>query len=655
MNDAELRKLKVPELKELLKEAGKPVSGKKDDLIARLLEGEQLQEEETVESLPEAVPAPSVEVPEEQPTDDAGEAMETDPPVPTAAVEPEPAPLAPTPPVPVKEASPKPANGVHERDQVDEPVAKRARVEEVQIAPVEETTAPEVAGDVSDALVPAVEEQVEEEEPPEYNFEPEEEDSSRPTDMYLDTINRSALDFDFERLCSVTLSHNNIYACLTDGKFFQGRGKTSPAYAHSIAEDHHVYINLTTLKVYVLPDGYEVTDPSLDDIKYLLYPTFTPTLLTRIDRTTSPSYDLQLKPYYPGFIGLNNIKANSWMNSILQSLAHVIPLRDYFILTPSTSSPEATELVRRFSMFCRKVWNPKAFKGQVSPHELLQEASSRSLGRFKITEVGDPLEFLSWLLNTLHKDLGGTKKPRSSIIYSAFQGEVRVDDQQILTTGEYGGKPRFDLGRDIKSSLSPFLFLAIDLPPPPLFQDAVEKNIIPQVPISAVLAKYNGITTQEAKGVLRRYKMTKLPPFLILHIKRFTKNNFVEEKNPTIVNFPLRGVDMQDYVDPPPNISTYYDLVSNITHSSAAGTAREETTWKAQVHLRPPRDEKGRLEGGLTEDEEKWFQIQDLIVEEINSGMIALGESYIQIWERRTENQMHELVVDPPKVKSKKL
>lgn len=152
------------------------------------------------------------------------------------------------------------------------------------------------------------------------------------------------------------------------------------------------------------------------------------------------------------------------------------------------------------------------------------------------------------------------------VIYSAFQGEVRVDDQQVLTTGEYGGKPRFDLDRgtlpslssprsptnlpppppDIKSTRSPFLFLAIDLPPPPLFQDAVEKNIIPQVPITAVLAKYNGITTQEAKGVLRRYKMTRLPPFLILHIKRFTKNNFVEEKNPTIVNFPLRGIDMQE-------------------------------------------------------------------------------------------------------------
>jgi U4/U6.U5 tri-snRNP-associated protein 2 len=63
-------------------------------------------------------------------------------------------------------------------------------------------------------------------------------------------VNRSMLDFDFERLCSVTLSHINVYACLTCGKYFQGRGKKSPAYAHSIHEDHHVYLNLDALKVF---------------------------------------------------------------------------------------------------------------------------------------------------------------------------------------------------------------------------------------------------------------------------------------------------------------------------------------------------------------------------------------------------------------------
>ncbi|RUS90081.1 hypothetical protein EGW08_002123, partial [Elysia chlorotica] len=35
---------------------------------------------------------------------------------------------------------------------------------------------------------------------------------------YLDRINRSVLDFDFEKLCSVSLSHINVYACMVCGK-----------------------------------------------------------------------------------------------------------------------------------------------------------------------------------------------------------------------------------------------------------------------------------------------------------------------------------------------------------------------------------------------------------------------------------------------------
>lgn len=40
------------------------------------------------------------------------------------------------------------------------------------------------------------------------------------------------------------------------------------------------------------------------------------------------------------------------------------------------------------------------------------------------------------------------------------------------------------------------MFLALDLPKPPLFQDSVEKNIIPQVALATILAKYDGSTTQ---------------------------------------------------------------------------------------------------------------------------------------------------------------
>jgi len=57
-----------------------------------------------------------------------------------------------------------------------------------------------------------------------------------------------------------------------------------------------------------------------------------------------------------------------------------------------------------------------------------------------------------------------------------------------------------------------------------------------------------------------------------------------------------------------------------VTHESVAGTTRdkENTAWK--VFLR----------AGVGEDE-KWFMIQDLIVEETRKEMIFLGESVLQV------------------------
>lgn len=433
----------------------------------------------------------------------------------------------------------------------------------------------------------------------------------------------------------MSLSNINIYGCLVCGKYFQGRGRNSCAYAHAIHDDHHVFINLETTKVYVLPDGYLVSDPSLEDIAFVLAPTFTPATVRGLSTPShiqKPSYDLSSKPYIPGYIGLNNIKRNDHMNVIIHALLHVSPLRDYLLL--SNMHGKEPELLKRFAGLAKKIWNPRLFKSQVSPHEFLQEVGRASAGKFSLEKQGDPVEFLGWLLNHVHKDLGGTKKKRSSAIFSAFQGRVRMETQQVVVRPDLGGneKPRFDIDREIKSTVSPFLFLAVELPPPPLFQDAIEKNIIPQVGIHSVLAKYDGRTTQESAGQLRRFKCQELPPYIILHFKRFTKNMFVEEKNPTIVNFPLRGLDFREYLDAPPSHpSTLYDLIANVTHESAAGTThdKESTVWK--VHLRA---------GAGGGDNEKWFLIQDLIVEEIRKEMIFLGETVLQIWERRSEPRL---------------
>ena len=46
--------------------------------------------------------------------------------------------------------------------------------------------------------------------------------------------------------------------------------------------------------------------------------------------------------------------------------------------------------------------------------------------------LGDPVEFMSWLLNTLHYALcAGKRKSRSSIVHETFQGEMKIYTRKL--------------------------------------------------------------------------------------------------------------------------------------------------------------------------------------------------------------------------------
>ncbi|ATY60687.1 U4 tri-snRNP-associated 2 [Cordyceps militaris] len=455
-------------------------------------------------------------------------------------------------------------------------------------------------------------------------------------DLYLDTINRNVLDFDFEKLCSISLSNINVYACLVCGRYFQGRGPKSHAYFHSLDEDHHVYINLETQRVYVLPEGYEVKSKALDDIKYVSDPRYTKKEVMQLDRAAGArkkSWTLGGKEYVPGFVGMNNIKENDYLNVIVQALSHVAPLRNYLLLDDFSGK---SELVKRCSILFRKIWNPRAFKSHVSPHELLQEIALRSNKRFTLTAQSDPVDFLSWFLNYLHLGLGGSKtRPGSSMVQRALQGRLKVESQAITARADAGDRLRFEDAGEVKVDIVRFLLLTLDLPPAPLFQDELERNIIPQVPLAAVLAKYDGRSAQEHHAQRKRYRLLHpLPPYLALHVKRFSQNKFVAERNPTIVTFDARGgLDLAPYVEPcpdawPPGEPIWYDLVANVVHEAVhtkedvADTGEERRTWKVQL--------RDKATG-------EWVVAQDLFVDKVQSELLYLGESYLQIWERRRE------------------
>ena len=146
-----------------------------------------------------------------------------------------------------------------------------------------------------------------------------------------------------------------------------------------------------------------------------------------------------------------------------------------FFLRPENTASIKSPLVQRLGELLRKLWNPRGFKGQVSPHEFMQAVMGASAKRFGADVQRDPVEFWSWLLNALHRDLTGGRPRRRSVITDAFQGELEV------TTLAGSGKGAAAASQVDVVERTPFLMLGLDLPPTPLFKDAMEKNIIPQV------------------------------------------------------------------------------------------------------------------------------------------------------------------------------
>ncbi|KAJ8605079.1 hypothetical protein CTAYLR_000348 [Chrysophaeum taylorii] len=388
---------------------------------------------------------------------------------------------------------------------------------------------------------------------------------------------------------------------------------------------HHMFINLETCQMYCLPENYEVIDSSLDDISRCLRPEFSQAQIASLDLNATLARDVHGVAYLPGFCGLNNLKHTDYINVVVQALAHVQPLRDMFLAENDDveSAAKRRPLVRKFRDLLRKMWSKDNFKSVISPHDFVQEVTAQS-SNFKIAKQGDAVDFFRWLLAELERQLGG--------IEESFRGEILVETLQRRTH-----LTKSDVEWTRTETNTKFAYLTLDIPPTPLFKDSRGGNIVPQIPLFDVLAKYNGVklTDSVKAGVQsrKRYVIKKLPRFLIFHFGRFLKNNFSSEKNPTIVNFPVKNLELKDqfafssadyYSQDHP---TKYDLLANICHDLPAGLGKDAQQDPLQfgtyrVHVRQV-------------SSDQWYEIQDLHVAETMPQLIGLSESLLAIYVRR--------------------
>ncbi|CAR28463.1 hypothetical protein ZYGR_0S00930 [Zygosaccharomyces rouxii] len=430
-----------------------------------------------------------------------------------------------------------------------------------------------------------------------------------PSYAFLETIDERKLDFDLEKRCSVTLSPLNCYCCLVCGKYLRGRSENTPAFLHSVNEDHHVFVNFNSLKVYLLPDNVEVEDKGriqiLARIRNAIRPSFS---REEIDNSPHECFDLNNQQYTNGFVGFNNnASGNDSINVILSLLSHIIPLRDHFLLQDYL---EEDEIVQRLGIIIRKLWSPKLFKPYVSSEEFLAYISV--VDPNISSKVNDPRQIFIWLVNNLIKK----SSELSRILSDSFQGNVQVVTIPI--------KPVLDAKGDVvkfqretaheKHSTVPFWSLTLDLPPTPLFKDNRNANDLPQVRIEELLKKFDGKQEQQFAQGLRKYKLIRLPRYLILHFNRFDKKNplTVKGRNQTLVEFSQK-IEFQN---------SRYTLVANVVHDTIGTTAfdnDDKSVWRIQL-LNPTNDQWVELDGTLNRLKER--------------ELLFLQETYMQVWRR---------------------
>ena len=211
----------------------------------------------------------------------------------------------------------------------------------------------------------------------------------------------------------------------------------------------------------------------------------------------------------------------------------------------------------------RKIWSSDNFKVNVAPHDFVNAIEIASEHRFRVGHRSTVTEFMPWLLGRLCRSI--------PLVRKLFSGKVKIRSEELVVKNNDDNVE--NVGSSSKTKVVPFIQLTLDLPDMPLFKDGegtlcvldsthlitntnrtqtrTGGNIIPQEPLPNVLRKFDGTTPTDMLVQRKRnfYKLERLPKFLVLCLKRFKKNNFTVEKNSTIVNFPLRSLDMRNYVD----------------------------------------------------------------------------------------------------------
>ncbi|EDV26510.1 uncharacterized protein TRIADDRAFT_22897 [Trichoplax adhaerens] len=288
-------------------------------------------------------------------------------------------------------------------------------------------------------------------------------------------------------------------------------------------------------------------------------------------------------------LGLKNLGNTCYLNAILQSLSNIDPFCRYFktfrSLTDSDPRKEkhAHNTRAQGDNVCivdelRKVLDGLgeiSSSSYYSPNSFLT-AICKLIPRFRGYHQQDAHEFMRYLLDRLHTELGrmrapyyGNKQVSNTIVTTLFRGSL-LNEVNCLVC-------------DINSrKTDSFLDLSLDIPSEFISRrnKSIGDNDISICKLTDCLSSFTELEKLEDSELYycssctkkqlstKQLRIKTLPRVLCLHLKRFRWSSCIRKKLDIYVEFPMIGLDMKPYLTlkQTSNGRSMYDLIAVVEH-----------------------------------------------------------------------------------------